>query len=126
METNSNEFDSHSFSREILTHEEMWATPAPTLAKNDEAGNSQRNSTFRLPRYIEIGGCQVSRLKVEKFLTFVLSTCLVFLMVKALERMKVIKTALVPDIIAGFIMIFFLHDLLCLPGHENDDRAPPG
>lgn len=95
------------------------------LTGDDSDENNTRN--FQLPKRIDLGICTVSRLKVEKFLTFVLTTCLVFLILKAIERMKVFdKPQVLPDLMAGFVMIFLLHDLFRLPGHENEDEAPTG
>jgi len=124
------------YPRDALTGAEIWrgvdvGAATDTAADNRNAhegtgADSAGGARPSLPRRIDLGVCTVSRLKVEKFLTFVLSTCLVFLVIKGIEQTRLIKRGIVPDLMAGFVMIFFLHDLFRLPGHENEGETPTG
>lgn len=111
------------------SHDEraIMITPGASLV-SECTPRPKRCSKFRrcrkpaLPTHIHFGaGLRICRKKVERFLVYLLSACVVFFLCEFLKRFRTLRDApLATDASVSFLMIFFLNDYISFP----DDTAP--
>jgi len=59
---------------------------------------------------------RICRKKVERFLTYLASACVIFFLCEVLKRWKTFREApIATDAAVSFLMIFFIGDYLCFP-----------
>jgi hypothetical protein len=74
----------------------------------------EKRRQFYQQQTVRILGMEVSRQKMESFISFVLLTLISYTIILMIEKSNIVKHKLLIEFLAGFIVIFFVTDFLII------------